>query len=242
MPTIRRAALLSKVEPPSKYSQSSQTANSSGTRSHHPPSALTELDHASVQSRQLCAAPINSGNVGTFGTKVRTRLTPNLQSIHIYDVRRSQLKSRIADCYKSTVGVADSAVMRPYDFRCVPTGVLLPLMENDFLFAVAGAPIAVVTKDGISCALESFLQLTHPVDIFEMDVALNLIDPSKKAMITALCYDEAALKVGAVEVVKADPGVAQTIKFHVHKVIRFNLRSLEGQFFLQAIRWYCVEK
>jgi hypothetical protein len=72
--------------------------------------------------------------------------------------------------------------------------VLLPLIENDFLFAVAGAPIAVVTKDGISCSLEAFLQLTHPVDIFEMDIVLNLIDSSKKAMITALFYDEAALK------------------------------------------------
>jgi hypothetical protein len=127
--------------------------------------------------------------------------------------------------------------MHPYDFRCVRTGVLLPLIENDFLFAVAGAPIAVVTKDGISCSLEAFLQLTHPVDIFEMDIVLNLIDSSKKAMITTLFYDEAALKVGAVEVVTANPGVTQTIKFNVHKVVRLKIRSLDGQFFLQAIRW-----
>jgi hypothetical protein len=132
--------------------------------------------------------------------------------------------------------------MHPYDFRCVRTGVLLPLIENDFLFAVAGAPIAVVTKDGISCSLEAFLQLTHPVDIFEMDIVLNLMDPSKKAMITALFYDEAALKEGAMEVVTADPGVTQTIKFNVLKVVRLQIRSLEGQFFLQAIRWCWMDK
>jgi len=126
--------------------------------------------------------------------------------------------------------------MHPYDFRRVRTGVLLPLIENDFLFAVAGAPIAVVTKDGISCSLEAFLQLTHPVDIFEMDIVLNLIDSSKKAMITSLFYDEAALKVGAVEVVTANPAVPQTIKFNVHKVVRLKISSLDGQFFLQAIR------
>jgi hypothetical protein len=63
--------------------------------------------------------------------------------------------------------------MRQYDFRCVRTGVLLPLIENDFLFAVAGAPIAVVTKDGISCSLDALLQLTHPVDILEMDTLLS---------------------------------------------------------------------
>jgi hypothetical protein len=127
--------------------------------------------------------------------------------------------------------------MRQYDFRCVRTGVLLPLIENDFLFAVAGAPIAVVTKDGISCSLDALLQLTHPVDILEMDIVLNLIDLSKKAMITALFYDEAALQVGAVGVVTADPGVTQTIKFNVHKVVRLEIRSLEGHCFLQAIRW-----
>ena len=127
--------------------------------------------------------------------------------------------------------------MRPYDFRCVRTGVLLPLIENDFLFAVAGAPIAVVTKDGIGCLLEAFLQLTHPVDIFEMDIVLNLLNSSKTAIITALFYDEAALKVGAVEVVTANPGVTQTIKFNVHKVVRLKIGSLDGQLFLQAIRW-----
>jgi hypothetical protein len=127
--------------------------------------------------------------------------------------------------------------MHPYDFRRVRTGVLLPLIENDFLFAVAGAPIAVVTKDGISCSLEAFLQLTHPVDIFEMDIVFNLMDPSKKAMITALFYNEAALKQGAMEVVTADPGVTQTIKFNVHKVVRLEIRSPGGRFFLQAIRW-----
>jgi len=63
------------------------------------------------------------------------------------------------------------------------------------------------------------------------------MDPSKKAMITALFYNEAALKQGAMEVVTADPGVTQTIKFNVHKVVRLEIRSPGGRFFLQAIRW-----
>ena len=87
--------------------------------------------------------------------------------------------------------------MREYDFRCVRTGVLLPLIENDFLFAVAGASVAVVTKDGISCSLMALLQLTHAVDMLEMDIVFNLIDLSQKAMITALFFREAALQVGA---------------------------------------------
>ena len=132
--------------------------------------------------------------------------------------------------------------MGQYDFRCVRTGVLLPLVENDFLFAAPGAPIAVVTKSGISCSLAALLQLTHPVDICEMDIVLNLIDLSKKAMIGASFYDDAGLQVGAVEVVTADPGVTQTIKFKVNNVVRFEIRSPEGQFFLQAIRWCLMDK
>jgi len=110
--------------------------------------------------------------------------------------------------------------------------------RNNFLFAVPGVPIEVVTKDGISCSLAALLQLTHPVNILEMDIVLNLIDlSSKKAMITELSYDDAGLQAGAVEVVTPDPGVAQTIKFKVNNIIRIEIRSPEGRFFLQAIRW-----
>ena len=130
--------------------------------------------------------------------------------------------------------------MREYDFRCVRTGVLLPLIENDFLFAVAGAPVAVVTKDGISCSLMALLQLTHAVDMLEMDIVFNLIDLSQKAMITALFFREAALQVGAVEVATPDPGVTQTIKFNINNVVRLEIKSPESQFFLQAIRWCCI--
>ena len=80
----------------------------------------------------------------------------------------------------------------------------------------------------------ALLQLTHAVDMLEMDIVFNLIDLSKKAMITALFFREAALQVGAVEVATPDPGVTQTIKFNVNNVVRLEIRSPEGQFFFAS--------
>ena len=130
--------------------------------------------------------------------------------------------------------------MRQYDFRCVRTGVLLPLIENNFLFAVPGAPIGVVTKDGISCSLAALLQLTHPVDILEMDIVINLIDLTKKATITGLFYDDAGLQVGAMEVVTPDPGVTQTIKFKTNNLVRIEISHLRAGFFcgpFDGVEW-----
>jgi hypothetical protein len=118
--------------------------------------------------------------------------------------------------------------MPSFDFAAVPNGTPLPLREPDFEFAVAGAPLAKVTANGISCGYDAALKLTKLVDDIELSV-----DNTAQAVVVAWLMDSTGLQIGPTK--RLQHGLQQ-IKFSLAGITRITFTST-GELSLKSISY-----